>query len=167
MDNNIEKFNGNDLISFVPCTNCPIPQSPFDPMLCLDCADVYCKTYSNWCGQNCPGCRAKVIDQEHNIMKIPTVPHNRCGKYHPIGTPCPDGPQSADDIPPNVNSNKKIPTVPHSKCGKFHPVGTPCPIMMVVGSDNKPKMPIHPHNKCGQFHLIGTPCPIYFNYQQK
>ena len=152
------------------CKNCPVPTSPFAPMLCMSCADKYCLTYPMGCGQSCQGCRARVMTVGNNdghpsyklrqkyhgyqqYSKNPETPHTRCGQVHPIGTQCPSHSHT-------VGMYKvKVPSVPHTKCGQFHAIGTPCPIMMVSVPSEKPKHPSLPHTKCGQFHAVGTPCP--------
>jgi hypothetical protein len=155
---------------FQRCKNCPNPNSPFEPMLCIPCANKYCSMFSMGCGQSCQGCRARVMsDISHPIhqkshktsgyAKVPTVPHSKCGQYHPVGTPCPI-------IIVSVPSDKpKQPSHPHSKCGQFHPVGTPCPatshlVTMQSQHHVTAKVPLVPHTKCGQYHPVGTPCPI-------
>lgn len=117
------------MANFNTCVNCPIPSTPFDPMLCMRCAKRYCIMFPRGCGQNCQGCRAKVAYQSKHCVpysstNIPTKPHWKCGKFHPFNTTCPVVTQFLGQ-----QIYMKIPTHPHGKCGNFHPYGTQCPNM--------------------------------------
>jgi hypothetical protein len=99
-----------------------------------------------------------IINNSQILYKVPKIPHNKCGKMHLIGTPCP-----SHDLPfveEKINvENKKQPKTVHNKCGKFHLIGTPCPDKIINPTLNIKKNITKPHNLCGFIHPLKTPCP--------